>query len=258
MSLIGTLTLNDGGGAIEDGKPVKLSAAITGSANDLSFVWTGPAGTTAPLAGASAILTWTFAAATDSGVYTATLTSATATDSPRMAQVSVAKRISITRFGRQYVSYDPDGAGNGPSTWILSGDAPGAGGSSAVDAQRGVLSAYATKNAETGMAVFIRPDGDLDLADRRQYMNAIVVGVVVSGGAPGQPIAYTADGQVSRLDWSPVAGTALLVPGRRYFLAQDGMISLAAPTERGHFVAPVGRALSTMLLEVEAQLPVRL
>lgn len=70
-----------------DTQVITLTASFDGNATDVTWSWTGPAGTNAPVSSTTSnVLTWTAGGSEDAGVYTVTATSATSFDSPQQAQ----------------------------------------------------------------------------------------------------------------------------------------------------------------------------
>ncbi len=83
---IGTVSIT-GGGQFDVGDTVTLTASRSGNAGDIAWTWAVPAGSAVASSGTN-VLTFT-AAESDQGVFAATATSATATDSPQLGQASV-------------------------------------------------------------------------------------------------------------------------------------------------------------------------
>jgi hypothetical protein len=174
---------------------------------------------------------------------------------------------TISRFGRTYEEFDPDGGGGGPATWILStsgnGSGSGTGGSSLPS---GVYTPAVSAPAMTGMALYFTAPNTLDLAVGREptvsgapapYM---VVGLANADATTGQAVGLISDGQLSKVNWTDVVGARDLVPGARYYLSAvvPGMLQSSCPTAPGTIVVAVGQALSERALEVEINLIARL
>lgn len=166
---------------------------------------------------------------------------------------------TINKFTRTYTEYDPDGAGNGPATWILA--APGAGTGGAISGGRNALvsTVLGTTMVQPGMALAMTSSGELRLADPNQYATAVCVGLALTQASAGNSCTYTSDGEVNLADWSAITGQTALTPGARYFLnpTAPGGLTAVCPTTSGVYAAPVGVALSTTLMEVEINLPVK-
>lgn len=109
----------------------------------------------------------------------------------------------------------------------------------------------------TGMALYVPSDGSVDLARADTFPN--VVGLASSDAAPGIG-EYITEGQITRSNWSAVAGTATLSPGAYYYLSPSvaGQITSVAPTTPGQSVVVVGRALTQTTLDVEITPPILL
>jgi len=100
VPVIGNLTLNANNTDFQTGSTVTLTASFDGNINDPVYAWSGPSGTTAPVSTeTSNVLTWTAAGSQDSGDYTVTVTSATASDSPQQATVTLTYNIYISATG---------------------------------------------------------------------------------------------------------------------------------------------------------------
>jgi hypothetical protein len=246
-------------GAVADGQPVRVAAVMSQGASDATYAWSGPAGTTAPLQTTGPELAWTFAAATDAGVYQCIVSSLASTDSPQVGAWDLQLLRTINRFGRIYTAFDPDGAGAGPSTWILAGPGAAVNQDSFASAQRGVLSA-ASASVALGSPIALLPDGTLTAAAVGDYEHANVVGLALISANPGKMVIYTADGAITQPDWASVSGASALTPGARYFVdgLQPGRISSSPPAGTGVFASIVGRATSSRSLEIEIATPIRL
>jgi len=167
---------------------------------------------------------------------------------------------TITKFTRTYEEFDPDGAGNGPPTWILATPGAASGGAVITGGKTALVSAIAGATPiQIGQALAMTSGGELRLADATADATATCVGLALTSAGAGSLLTYTSDGQVSLADWSAVTGSAALVPGTRYFLnpVTPGGLTNVCPTTPGVYAAPVGVALSTTLLEVEINLPVK-
>lgn len=108
-----------------------------------------------------------------------------------------------------------------------------------------------------GMALYVPSDGSVDLASASSNPN--VVGLAKVDAAPGIG-EYITEGQITRSNWSAVAGTATLSPGAYYYLSPSvaGQITSVAPTTPGQSVVVVGRALTQTTLDVEITPPILL
>jgi hypothetical protein len=63
--------------------------------------------------------------------------------------------------------------------------------------------------------------------------NHLAFAVATVGGPPGANVGYTTDGIVTRTDWTMVAGTQSLVPGKPYFVSGAGRISRTGKQQVG-------------------------
>lgn len=166
----------------------------------------------------------------------------------------------INRFTRTYEEFDPDGTGGGPPTWVLASPGGGVGVGAIVNGTSGVLAAsVGTVAVPIGSALAINSAGELILADANRYDTSVCVGLALTSATGGNVCSYSIDGQLSLADWTAVAGTALLQPGKRYFLdpAAPGRLTVHCPARRGVYAAPVGTAISQTLLDIEINLPIR-
>ena len=177
---------------------------------------------------------------------------------------------TISRFGRSYTEYDPDGPGvGGPSTWILA--APGAGSGGGIGSNPSGLYTPAAGGAGqpviTGMPLYYSAPNTLDLAQAidsptpgasaHPYQ---VAGLAASGVIAGAQVSLITDGQITLADWTPLIGKADLDVGQRYYLSATGagLLSAKPPTAGKSTVVSVGQAISQRTLEVEINVMVRL
>lgn len=108
---------------------------------------------------------------------------------------------------------------------------------------------------ERGQALYLLPSGQADLAQANTLTTGAIVGFAASSVAVGVAVPYFTEGVLELPDWSLVAGSQFLSPGRAYFLSPDqpGQITVNAPTETGCVVVRVGTALSSTALDIEIQ-----
>jgi hypothetical protein len=119
-----------------------------------------------------------------------------------------------------------------------------------------VTAQFASATAK-GAPLFI--DGsDVELAQADGMVN--VIGVAAEDVAESAEGRYLTEGQVTRDDWTPVAGASLLSAGAVYYLSPTtaGQITATAPTTAGQVVLIIGRALSATVLDVEIGEPILL
>lgn len=253
MTTIGAVTITVDSPLV-DGMQAILRASISGDATAPAFAWAPPAGSSAPV-GQTARLVWPFVAATDEGVITVTVSDPAAVDSPKTQTLNLQAMRAVSRFGRLYVAHDPGPPG--PATWILAG--PGAlPAGIGTDVRRALLHAQAPTFVEAGQPIFMRPDGAVDKAKADAFATALAIGVVIDGAVPGKEVGFTADGEVTRADWSVVTQTPHLLPGSRYFLSSARAGRLVTTPPKTGFIVPVGRAVSLSTLEVEVGQPIEI
>lgn len=82
-----------------------------------------------------------------------------------------------------------------------------------------------------------------------------VIGVTTEEILTGATGNYTVDGGVTIADWSAITGSASLTQGSVYYLSGN-QLSITPPST-GYLIA-VGKAVSSTILEVELQPPIRL
>ena len=83
--------------------------------------------------------------------------------------------------------------------------------------------------------------GGNELVPADNSQNA-VTGILLHAVEPGQPGVCLSYGLITLNNWTDITGVALLTPGKSYFLAANGSMSLAPPSS-GHIIK-VGRATS--------------
>lgn len=171
----------------------------------------------------------------------------------------------ITRFGRAYTEYNPDGIGGGPSTWILTTAGAGSGGGSS-DPSGTFTPATPGALLKAGMAIYIPVLGQLDLALAVDGAGGAsiepfrVIGLAAMDAAAGQSVSVITDHQLRLSDWSGATGSADLLAGRTYYLSSTvpGRLQSTAPQGAGATIVSVGRAIDQRTLEVEVNIHVRL
>src|SRR6185295_14217185 len=97
-------------------------------------------------------------------------------------------------------------------------------------------------NILTGQPLSLTKTGDVVLADSSHVAFAIAT----LGGATTDIVSWQTDEFVTRLDWTPIAGTRFLTPNQRYFLSGTGRMSLTGSQQ-------VGVAKSKTDLRVDVQ-----
>jgi hypothetical protein len=122
------------------------------------------------------------------------------------------------------------------------------------------LSAEAGATIIIGNPLYLTGGGLVNPAQANASGTTQVVGLSLADVAAGIGCSYITEGQVERSDWTQVAGTANLSPGATYFLdpSTAGRITTTAPTTAGQYVVRIGRAVDTVTLDIEIELPILL
>lgn len=121
------------------------------------------------------------------------------------------------------------------------------------------LEAEADSQIKIGNPIYLKANGHTEPAKADNINTVQVVGVSISDTAATYSCKYITEGQVERVDWTEIAGTASLSPGISYFLdIISGKITTIAPTTTRQYVVRIGRAVSTIRLDVEIELPILL
>jgi hypothetical protein len=172
---------------------------------------------------------------------------------------------TITRFGRTFVEFDPDGTGGGPPTWILGNAGPGASGGASSTPNGLFTPATASAVAHLGTPLFYRSATEVDIAQAidgpaggpHPYE---VAGLANAEALNGQPVGLISDGQMVMADWTQVTLQRTLDVGKRYFLdaTGPGLLTSTCPSGAGSTVVVVGQAMSPTTLEIEINVMVRL
>lgn len=103
-----------------------------------------------------------------------------------------------------------------------------------------------------GQPLYTKISGTLGLARADSIATARVFGLALEDKAALQSVSVGVRGPVTRTDWTPVAGTALLNVASFYYLSPDnfGQITTIAPEATGNVVVRVGRATTANTLDV--------
>jgi predicted RecA/RadA family phage recombinase len=103
-----------------------------------------------------------------------------------------------------------------------------------------------------GMVVYSSATGSVDLASAAASGTMGVIGLVYDASiAAATPGGIITSGVLTSADWTAVVGTATLTSGSVYYLSDTvGKITATPPTAVGHYVVPVGRAISTTELKL--------
>lgn len=104
--IIGDVTIETSITEFQGGETLVLTANYNGNVADVTYSWSGPAGTNAPVATeTSNVLSWTAGLGEDTGLYTCTITSPTAEDSPASGSVQMTYNTFFNASGG-VVTYD--------------------------------------------------------------------------------------------------------------------------------------------------------
>lgn len=115
-----------------------------------------------------------------------------------------------------------------------------------------------------GNAVYVKADGNVDLAKADAQATADVLGLVkdtsVATAVAGNVLL---DGVLTATtgEWDAVAGTTGgLTPGVVYFLDDTtaGMLTATAPSATGKFVVRIGKAISATMMNLVLAAPIKL
>jgi hypothetical protein len=104
-----------------------------------------------------------------------------------------------------------------------------------------------------GMCVYVKSNGNVDKAKADAVATTKVLGLVwetsISAAAAGN---IQTDGIITVSDWTAIIGAASLTPGSIYYLsgATAGQLTATAPSTAGHYVLPVGMAISTTEMNI--------
>jgi hypothetical protein len=109
-----------------------------------------------------------------------------------------------------------------------------------------------------GQPVYLKSNMHVALAQANSAAPSKMDGLVVVGASPTFAAKYISEGQVTRQDWTPITGTEQLTPGATYFLsaAEAGKLTTTAPTTG--YIARVGKAQSSISLDIEIAQTIRL
>ena len=114
--------------------------------------------------------------------------------------------------------------------------------------------------------VYVKTDGDIDLAQADNVATAEVLGLVaistIATGATG-PIRFGGIMTATIGEWDAALGATGpvgLIPGSVYFLdaATAGLLTAAGPTGTGEYLERVGQAISATELKLQIMPPIRL
>jgi hypothetical protein len=110
----------------------------------------------------------------------------------------------------------------------------------------------AAEDIQAGCAVALK-DSMLYLASP---LDGVITGVAAKSATAGSQCDYATRGLISQETWVPATGIERLVPGRNYFLIQNGRLSLT-PSQTGYIIC-IGQAQSHFMLDVSLRQKVKL
>ena len=121
-----------------------------------------------------------------------------------------------------------------------------------------VYTAEADASISVGQPVYVKVTSHVGLAAATDSIFG-AIGFAITAGEPGFSMTYVTEGKLTLTDWTLVAGTSTLVPGSIYYLSTTaGQITDVAPSGEGNYVVRVGAPASTLTLDIEIELFVRL
>lgn len=120
--------------------------------------------------------------------------------------------------------------------------------------------AEADVQVKIGNPIYLKANGHVNPAQANSANTTQVAGFSITNTEATFACKYITEGRVVRTDWTNIIGTTLLTPGATYFLdaATVGQITTTAPTTGSQYVVRVGRAINTITLDIEIELPIRL
>lgn len=101
-----------------------------------------------------------------------------------------------------------------------------------------------------GTPVYLTSAGHLAQAAALSLQTAQAVGLSTAQTGAGDTGAYTADGRITRADWSAITGTVTLTVGQMYYLSDVPGKLQSAPPASGYQLG-MGRAVYPDTLDVE-------
>jgi len=117
-------------------------------------------------------------------------------------------------------------------------------------------SAEADDSILIGQPIYIKATTHAGLAQAIGVKSA-AVGFAITAAEPTFTVNYITEGKITLIDWTGISDSALLSPGTVYYLSTVvGQITSTAPTSG--YIVRVGRATSTVSLDIEIERPIRL
>jgi len=124
-----------------------------------------------------------------------------------------------------------------------------------VDILEEIVSDYSAETDDdvvAGQPVYVKADTHVGLAANGGAATHQVAGLAIEAAAAGAAVEYRPDGKLQVADWTAITGGALLTPGAYYFLdAAAGTLTTAATATVGEYLVRVGRAITTVTLDIE-------
>lgn len=124
-----------------------------------------------------------------------------------------------------------------------------------VDVLEAIVSDYSAETDDdvvAGQPVYVKANTHVGLAVNDGAATHQVAGLAIEAVVAAAAVEYRPDGKLLVADWTAITGAAALTPGAYYFLdAVAGKMTTVAPTTAGKYLVRVGRAISTVVLDIE-------
>lgn len=104
-----------------------------------------------------------------------------------------------------------------------------------------------------GQVVYVTPGSEIGLADNNSNL---VSGLAITNATAGQTVVYARRGRLTLSDWTAIIGASSLMPGRDYFLASNGSLSLTGPATG--YVIKMGQAQTDATFDIHIQSTIKL
>jgi hypothetical protein len=128
-----------------------------------------------------------------------------------------------------------------------------------VDSLMDTYTAESDDSIVAGQPLYIKATGHAALAAANAGATANAIGFATVDAEPTFSVNYATEGKLTLVDWTTVSGSASLVPGAAYYLSTAvGKITSVPPSAAGAYVVRVGRAASSLTLDIEIEPSVRL
>jgi len=121
-------------------------------------------------------------------------------------------------------------------------------------------SAEVDESVLVGQPIYIKGTSHVAPAKADSATTSRVGGFAITAADPGNAADYVTEGKLTITDWTAVTGSASLTPGSAYYLDASvaGRITSGVPVATGEYVVYVGRATSTLTLDIEIAPSIRL